>query len=133
MSSKKLSAWVLSAAFVAASAVAAEDSGCGHTIESAPKTVQATLTPAYGDPKLDLKPLALRMSELMSEIGRCQSMAQDPANDSPNKNHDIAEWLSLNQWMYRLTSFVDQNSRGDFHMDWKREFEIFVDVYELPR
>lgn len=113
---------------------AAQDGGCGQTLDSAPKTVQATLRPAYADSaKTDMKALAAKMNDLMLEIGRCQSMSQDVNNTSPDKHHDIAEWQSLNQWMYRLTSFVDQEARGDHHMDWKREFELFQDVYELPR
>ncbi len=107
---------------------------CGHSIESAPKTVQDTLSPAYADgAKVSLKTVATRMNELMLEIGHCQALAQDHDNDNPNKQHDIAEWMSLYQWLYRLTSFVDQNARGDHYMDWKREFETFVDVYELKR
>jgi hypothetical protein len=106
---------------------------CGHSLDSAPRTVQSTLTPAYADSKVDLKAVSKHMNGLMLEIGRCQAYAQDPDNDTPNRQHDIAEWQSLNQWMYRLTSFVDQNARGDHHMDWKREFELFQDVYELKR
>lgn len=119
----------------AAGARAAEQAPpCGHTLNSAPKTVQATLAPAYADSsKVDLKAVSKQMNGLMLEIGHCQADVQDPANDNPNREHDIAEWQSLNQWMYRLTSFVDQNSRGDHHMDWKREFELFQDVWELQR
>ena len=107
---------------------------CGYSVESAPKTVQDTLTPAYADAaKVSLKEVAKRMNALMLEIGRCQALAQDHDNNAATKHHDIAEWISLNQWLYRLTSFVDQNARGDHHMDWKREFEMFVDVYELKR
>ena len=117
-----------------ATASAADEPACGHSLDSAPKTVQSTLTPAYADSaKVDLKAVSKQMNGLMLEIGRCQAMAQDPSNDTPERNHDIAEWQSLNQWMYRLTSFVDQNSRGDHHMDWRREFELFQDVYELKR
>ncbi|CAN0490051.1 unnamed protein product, partial [Phaeothamnion confervicola] len=61
------------------------------------------------------------MSTLMLEIGRCQAMSMDGENRGPERNHDIAEWQSLNQWLYRLTNFVAQNARGDHHMDWKRE------------
>lgn len=114
--------------------LAAEQPPCGHTLDSAPRTVQATLTPAYADEsKVDLKQVSKQMNGLMLEIGRCQAMAQDPSNDNPNRQHDIGEWQSLNQWMYRLTMFVDQNSRGDHHMDWKREFDMFLDVWELKR
>ena len=136
-------ATVLGLCFVTTVAAAAEDQSslrssatlsCTYSVESAPKTVQQTLTPAYAEgSKVDLKEVAERMKVLMNEIGNCQAVAQDPNNHTPNRNHDIGEWLSLNQWMYRLTMFVDQNARGDFHMDWKREFETFVDVYELPR
>ena len=113
---------------------AADQPPCGHSLDSAPRTVQNTLTPAYADAsKVDLKAVSKRMNALMLEIGHCQADAQDPANDNPNRQHDIAEWQSLNQWMYRLTMFVDQNARGDQHMDWKREFEMFQDVYELKR
>lgn len=105
---------------------------CAYSVEAAPQTVHDTLAPAYADAsKVDLKDVAQRMKTLMNEIGACQAVAQDPNHHLPNRNHDIGEWLSLNQWMYRLTMFVDQNARGDHHMDWKREFETFVDVYEL--
>ena len=115
-----------------ASPEASASPSCTYSVESAPKTVQDTLTPAYADgSKVDLKEVAERMKLLMNEIANCQAVAQEPGNDAPTRNHDIGEWLSLNQWMYRLTMFVDQNARGDHHMDWKREFETFVDVYEL--
>ena len=116
------------------SAASSAKQSCAYSVESAPKTVQETLKPAYAEgPKVDLKEVAERMKVLMNEIGNCQALAQDPNNHTPNRNHDIGEWLSLNQWMYRLTMFVDQNARGDFHMDWRREFETFVDVYQLQR
>lgn len=115
-------------------AAAADEPPCGHSLDSAPRTVQSTLTPAYADEsKVDLKAVSKQMNGLMLEIGRCQAYVQDPANENPNRQHDIAEWQSLNQWMYRLTMFVDQNARGDHHMDWKREFEMFQDIYELKR
>ena len=105
---------------------------CGHSLESAPRTVQATLAPAYADSaKVDLQAVAQQMSVLMLEIGHCQAMSQDRDNHSADRNHDIAEWQSLNQWLYRLTNFVDQNAHGDHHMDWKREFDMFVELYEL--
>ncbi len=124
-------------AFVNTTVVAVEQQPappCGHSLDSAPKTVQATLKPAYVDSaKVDMKAVAQQMNVLMLEIGRCQVMNQDHDNRAASKDHDIAEWQSLNQWMYRLTNFVDQNARGDHHMDWKREFETFQDVYELKR
>ncbi len=130
--------WLLLGTAIPASAADPVDAdisaspSCAYSVESAPKTVHDTLNPAYAeDSKIDLKEVAGRMKALMNEIGSCLAVAQDPGNDAPTRNHDIGEWLSLNQWMYRLTMFVDQNARGDHHMDWKREFETFVDVYEL--
>lgn len=135
MTSRSVCASLLVGALASARVLAAEPATappCGHSLDSAPKTVQSTLTPAYADSaKVELKAVAKQMSTLMLEIGRCQAMSMDGENRSPERNHAIAEWQSLNQWLYRLTSFVDQNARGDHHMDWKREFEIFQDVYEL--
>lgn len=135
MTSRSMFAALLIGALGSAHALAAEPVAtppCGHSLDSAPKTVQATLAPAYADSaKVDLKAVAKQMSVLMLEVGHCQTMSMDGENRSAERNHDIAEWQSLNQWLYRLTNFVDQNARGDHHMDWKREFDIFVDVYEL--
>ncbi len=137
MTSRSVFASLLIGVLGNASAWSAESAAtppCGHSLDSAPKTVQATLAPAYADSaKTDLKVVAKQMSVLMLEVGRCQSMSMDGENRSAERNHDIAEWQSLNQWLYRLTNFVDQNSRGDHHMDWKREFDTFQDVYELKR
>ena len=135
MTSRSRFAFVLGTTLVSATVLAAEEEApCGHSLGSAPKTVQATLTPAYADgAKTDMKAVAKQMNGLMLEIGRCQGMAMGQDSDPATKRHDIAEWQSLNQWVYRLTNFVDQNARGDHHMDWKREFELFQDVYELKR
>ena len=135
MTSRSVFASLLIGALASAHVLAAdpvEAPPCGHSLNSAPKTVQATLAPAYADSaKVDLKAVAKQMSVLMLEVGHCQAMSMGGENRSAERNHDIAEWQSLNQWLYRLTNFVDQNSRGDHHMDWKREFETFQDVYEL--
>ena len=57
---------------------------------------------------------------------------QDHANDAKTKQRDIAEWRSMNEWLFRLASFVDQEARGKPGQDWRREFETFLEVYELP-
>lgn len=114
----------------------AADRACAYSVTAAPKAVQDTLSPAYAEPsKIDLKGVAKRMNTLMLEIGHCQALAQnhDNVDTDAEKHHAIAEWISLNQWLYRLTMFVDQNARGDLHMDWRREFETFIDVYQLKR
>ena len=110
----------------------AADYPCAHTWEQLSHAVQDAVTPAYRDEAhADLTALTNTLAGFQAEAGECQSQAQDHANDAASKQRDIAEWRSLNEWLYRLTSFVDQNARGDHSMDWKREFETFAEVYEL--
>ena len=109
-----------------------DDGGCGHTLESVPKEIQQTLTPAYkGNSVVDLKGVAKALSVLMLEVGQCQGMFQSEAYVSKTKNQEIAEWQSLNQWLYRLVNFVDQEARGKPTVNWREEFQSFAQVFEL--
>lgn len=113
-------------------AQAADIVPCTHTWAELSRAVHTALTPAYQDgAKADLGALTSTLAGFLAEAGECQSLAQDHTNEAPTRKQDIAEWRSLNEWLYRLTSFVELNSRGDMHTDWKREFETFVEVYEL--
>ena len=37
----------------------------------------------------------------------------------------------MNQWLSRIAGFIALNVREDFSMDWKKEYELFLEVYEL--
>lgn len=106
--------------------------GCDHTIVSVPQTVQAILTPAYtGAAGVNLKDVARKMEILMLEAGHCRAITQSFENQSDTKATELIEWHSLNQWLYRLANFVGLNSRGDNSIDWREEYKLFAEVYEL--
>ena len=127
---------ILSAMLASVNAGAAESvvesAGCGHTVESVPHTVQTIVTPAYaGAAGVNLKDVARQMEILMLEAGHCQALTQSFENKSKDKEAQLTEWHSLNQWLYRLANFLGLNSRGDVSIDWREEYKLFAEVYEL--
>jgi hypothetical protein len=108
------------------------EQGCKHTVTSVPGTIQAILTPAYTNAAgVELGKVAREMEILMLEAGHCQALTQSFENRGKTSEAELAEWHSLNQWLYRLANFLGLNSRGDFSIDWRREYESFAEAYEL--
>ena len=112
---------------------AAEDGECVHTVASVPKSIQGILTPLYtgSATKEGLSEASKQLETLMSEANFCRIfVVQDVVRDDA-RNRANMEWKSLNQWLIRLTNFVTLNAKGHEDRDWKEEFELFVEVYEL--
>ena len=132
-------ATLFAALLALACAVFAEDgadeaSGCEHTTASVPKSIQDILKPLYtGSPSEDgLSEASKQLETLMSQANYCRIfVVQDSGGRSEARNRDNMEWKSLNQWLVRLTNFVTLNAKGHKDRDWKDEYEMFVEVYEL--
>lgn len=107
--------------------------GCQHTYATVPGSVRTILEPFYTgtSPADELAGASARLRTLMTEANLCRVMIMTPDNDSASKQHDIMEWHSLNQWLERLTNFVGLNATGHTNVNWREEYELFAEVYEL--
>jgi len=103
---------------------------CGHSVTGVPEEIKGILSPAYAG-EADLQAIAKQMNVLMLEAAHCQAAAQSIIGRSRESEAEIVEWHSLNQWLYRLTNFVNLNANGDNSIDWRDEFKVFAEVYEL--
>ena len=112
---------------------AAEDGECVHTVASVPKSIQGILTPLYtgSATKEGLSEASNQLETLMSEANFCRIFVAQDIVRNDARNRDNMEWKSLNQWLIRLTNFVTLNAKGHEDRDWKEEYELFVEVYEL--
>ena len=113
-----------------------DDSGCVHTVDTVPKSIQGILNPLYsGSPTEDgLSEASKQLETLMSQANYCRIFIvqdQDPNVTGAARNRVNMEWKSLNQWLVRLSNFVTLNAKGHKDRDWKEEYELFVEVYEL--
>ena len=115
----------------AAATTAARD--CGHTLASVPVSIKTILQPVYasGAQGSELDAARRQLELLMLESAHCKLSAQSMTRRSDAAEAELAEWASLDQWLYRLVNFVEMSSKGNDSNDWKREFEIFAEVYEL--
>lgn len=127
-----LTAW-LCACLAIGPAHAEPTAGCAHTLETVPTSVRTILTPYYsGDtPESALGDASAELQVLMSEANVCRLVSMDSANTSPTKQRDIMEWHSLNQWLTRLVNFTGLNARGHTNVNWRDEYELFSEVYEM--
>lgn len=115
---------------------AADGSGCDHTVDTVPKSIQDILNPIYtGSPTEDrLSAASKQLETLMSQANFCRIFVVQDHNvsgPSDEKNRVNMEWKSLNQWLVRLSNFVTLNAKGHKDRDWKEEYELFAEVYEL--
>ncbi len=121
----------------ASSAIAEEELGkvaeCAHSVESVPKNIQGILSPIYSARSSNerLAAASKELHTLMSEINFCRVFVLSGQTTSTEKQRDAMEWKSLNQWLIRLTNFTSLNATGDMDLDWKKEYELFIEVYEL--
>lgn len=114
-------------------ASAEDDEGCAHrAIDVAPR-IKAVLGPRYAAPGDDaaLADTHRELSALLIEIGHCRAVAQSIEHPGVDRQTEIMEWHTLNQWLYRLTNFVELNVRGDRSVDWRDEYSLFAEVYEF--
>ncbi|MCA8967185.1 MAG: hypothetical protein H6977_19030 [Gammaproteobacteria bacterium] len=113
---------------------AEEDEGCAHhAIDVAPR-IKAVLGPHYAKPVVDPGTLQTSFRELeilLLEIGHCRAAAQSIEHAGGDRQAEITEWHTLNQWLYRLVNFVGLNARGDTSVDWRDEYSLFAEVYEF--
>ena len=129
-----LCAGLLAVAFAGFAEEDADDgSGCEHTVDSVPKSIQGILNPLYtGSPTQDgLSEASKQLETLMSQANFCRIFVVQDVERNDARNRDNMEWKSLNQWLIRLSNFVTLNAKGYEDRDWKEEYELFVEVYEL--
>ena len=136
---KLLRPWALGLCLIGttSSAIAEEEFGkvaeCAHSVESVPINIKGILSPIYLETSSDesLATASKELHTLMSEINFCRVFILSGEATSKEKQRDAMEWKSLNQWLIRLTNFTSLNANGDMDLDWKKEYELFVEIYEL--
>ena len=105
---------------------------CPATGDDMAKRVKQTLGPNYHDESsTPLRDALVSLDYLLEETGYCAATARAGANVGTDRQRFIMEWHSMNQWLSRLGGFMALNVKGDFSMNWKDEYELFLEVYEL--
>ncbi|MCZ6666722.1 MAG: hypothetical protein O7B81_15595 [Gammaproteobacteria bacterium] len=121
----------------ASSAIAEEEfekeAECAHSVASVPINIKGILSPIYLATPSDerLAAASKELYTLMSDVNFCRVFVLSAQTTSTEKQRDAMEWTSLNQWLTRLTNFTSLNANGDMDRDWKEEYELFIEVYEL--
>ena len=105
---------------------------CPPTGDAMAKRVKQMLTPSYreGDSKPRVETLN-SLDFMLEEAGYCAATARAGGVSGTDRQKFIMEWHSMNQWLSRLAGFMSLNVNGDFSQDWKEEYELFLEVYEL--
>ncbi len=120
-------------AVIAAPAIAATDTDCGHTAESVPHSVRSLLAPYYAREVTanELRKVHHQLELLMLEAAHCKLSAQSVLGRNDAAEQELVEWHSLDQWLYRLVNFLGMNAKGDTSVSWRTEYETFAEVYQL--
>jgi len=106
---------------------------CPPTGDAMAKRVQELLSSGYQDSSpTPLKESLTAIDHLLEEAGYCAATARAGGTSGNDRQRFIMEWHSMNQWLSRIAGFMALNIRGDFSMDWKKEYELFLEVYALP-
>ena len=114
-------------------AAAADDSpfDCDDPVHSGPRVVKLTLGKLYRiEPTVDeLNVASADLKALISAATFCRIKAQSPlAGGSQSLTR---EWFALQMWLNRIADTVYHNARGRTHVDWKREYADFAEIYEI--
>ena len=111
-----------------------EDLNCPPTGDAMAKRVQELLHPGYIEKAaVPQKNTLTAIDLLLEEAGYCAATARAGGTSGNDRQRFIMEWHSMNQWLSRIAGFMALNIREDFSMDWKREYELFLEVYELTK
>ncbi|MEX2479587.1 MAG: hypothetical protein WD928_01885 [Gammaproteobacteria bacterium] len=106
---------------------------CAYAAADVAPRIKTVLGPRYGAAE-DLEALSGSFRELeilLLEIGHCRAAAQSGEVPDAHRQEHVAEWHSLNQWLYRLANFVGLNARGDTSVSWRDEYALFAEIYEF--
>ena len=115
-------------------AVHAQDDSlnCPETADEMAKRAKETLTFNYHDRNsMPLKTILMKVDYMLEEAGYCAATARAGGNQVTDRQKFIMEWHSMNQWLSRLAGFIALNVDGDYSQNWKKEYEIFMEVYDL--
>ncbi len=115
-------------------AIAAEprpEFDCGDPLKTVPGAINYTLGELYHSEPPAEKLLAAsdELRQLVSVATDCRVYAQSPSSGSAKEL--VTEWYGLNLWINRLADFVYLNAKGKDHVDWKREYAEFAELYEF--
>tara|TARA_B100000700_G_C14611005_1_gene653561 strand:- start:188 stop:598 length:411 start_codon:yes stop_codon:yes gene_type:complete len=109
-----------------------EELNCAPTGDAMAKRVQEILHPGYVEKTaVPQKTTLAAIDNLLEEAGYCAAVARAGGTSGEDRQRFIMEWHSMNQWLSRIAGFIALNVREDFSMDWKKEYELFLEVYEL--
>ena len=105
---------------------------CPPTGDAMAKRVQKLLHPGYKEKTaIPQRNTLTAIDDLLEEAGYCAAVARAGGTSGNDRQRFIMEWHSMNQWLSRIAGFMALNIRQDFSMDWKKEYELFLEVYEL--
>jgi hypothetical protein len=136
----KLFVLYLSAVTLLASAAGVQappDVDCNDPLGTMPSAIKGVLSPlrVHASDRARLSAAAQQLTALTNSGGDCRIRLQGDAQgrDKHGNSHreQIRDWISLNQWLDRLTSFVAMNAEGDLSVDWQDEYVLFAEIYEF--
>ena len=111
---------------------ASPEDECSNTGDLMASQIKNLFTAAYHSKENDsLDSLRKKLEGFLVKAGDCSASARANAQNIKNRQNVIMEWHSMNQWLNRLHGFITLNTNKDFSQDWRKEYEIFMEVYEL--
>lgn len=116
-----------------AAAMAQSARSCAVNADDVAVRVKAILGPSYASAP-DSATLAANHGELerlLLEAGHCSASARSHDTQVADRQRNIMEWHSVNQWLNRLVGVMALNTRGDMSSDWRDEYTLFAEIYEF--
>ncbi len=119
--------------FTSALFAAGDPTECPLNAEGVAPQVKTILGPRYGaaDGDHGLADSFREMEILLLQAGHCSAAARSHGNAALDRERNIMEWHSLNQWLERLVGIMRRNTRGDLTASWRDEYSLFAQVYEF--
>lgn len=107
--------------------------GCAENADDMAQRVKQLLNQRYvaranGEA---MRPALAQVEQLLLEAGHCSTSARSHNTEVGNRQRNIMEWHSVNQWLNRLVGVLALNVGGDESADWRDEYELFAEVYEF--
>ncbi|MGB1879620.1 MAG: hypothetical protein ACPHTD_02790 [Gammaproteobacteria bacterium] len=129
----RLSLFFLLAFNCCVSAVAEEDYGCTDYAEGMAERIKAILGPSYAgaDNAAPLEDNLEKLQALTTLAGHCSAAARSIESHGPDRQRNIYEWHSINQWLARLVGAVSLSLTGKADRPWQDEYTLIAEVYEF--
>lgn len=123
------------AALLCANTLCAEEMSEDCVVNADGITVQikSILSPLYvaADDLTALKAGIDKLETLLLHAGHCTATARSAGTEVGDRERNIMEWHSMNQWLGRLVGSAALYARGRGDADWRDEYNLFAEIYDF--